>query len=125
MKYKNKKILVTDDEQGMRDLVVFLLEPYGIKVKTAQNGLEAVDLIKNEDFDLIFLDVHMPKMNGIEALKQIKNIKPEQIVIIFSSSSDPDFKDEEEAKRLGAFYCLYKPFTIDNLFKIMDKVMGE
>ena len=120
-----KHILVIDDEQGIRDLMCFLLEPLGFKVTTAKNGLEGVAMFKKSFFDIVFLDVHMPKLRGPETLKMIKDLEPEQIVIMFSSSSDPEHFFEEKAKNAGAFECIYKPFDIDDLQETIDKALCE
>ncbi len=117
-----KKVLVIDDERGIRDMFCFLLEPEGFHVSTAKDGEEGVEIIKKESFDLVFLDVHMPKMCGPEALSIIKQIRPEQIVIIFSSSSDPNFTFESVARELGAYACLYKPVDIDEILDLIKKV---
>jgi CheY-like chemotaxis protein len=117
-----KKILVVDDEKGIRDLLHYLLEPDGFNVKSVSNGLEAVEIVKKEHFDLIFMDIHMPIMRGPEAFKKIKEIKPEQMVVIFSSSSDPEYVFESNAKQLGAFECIYKPFDIEEITNIVQKI---
>lgn len=121
----NEKILIVDDEKGMRDLFCFSLEPYGFDIKTACDGVEAVESVKSEEFDIIFMDVHMPRMRGPEALKKIKEIRPEQIVVIFSSSSDPKYVFESEAKQHGAFDCLYKPFNIDDVTSVIERALKE
>jgi DNA-binding NtrC family response regulator len=120
----DKKVLIADDEEGIRDLFRFLLEPEGFEVYTARNGIEAVEVVKNNYLDIVFLDVHMPGMRGPEALSIIKKIKPEQTVVIFSSSSDPNFVFESEAKEHGAFDCMYKPFNIDDLLEIIERASG-
>ena len=121
----NGKILIVDDEKGIQDLFRFILEPEGFIISIANDGLEAVDMVKNDSFDMVFLDVHMPRMRGPEALKAIKEIRPQQIVIIVSSSSDPDFSFEEKAKEYGAFDCYYKPFDIDEILKVVERALDE
>ena len=118
-----KKILVIDDEKGIRDLFRFLLEPQGFDVSTADDGIEGIEMVKKDSFDIIFLDVHMPRMQGPEALKIIKRLHPDQIVIIFSSSSDPNFTFESEARELGAYTCLYKPVDIEDILKVIKKAL--
>lgn len=120
-----KKILVADDEKGIRDLFHFLLEPEGYEVFTVEDGLAAVEMIQKDSFDIVFLDVHMPKLRGPEAFKIIKQIKPQQIIIIFSSSSDPDFVFETEASRNGAFECIYKPVNIDEILDLIHRALGN
>jgi len=119
------KILIIDDEQGIRDLFCLLLQPMGYQVLTAKDGIEGVEVFKKEKVDIVFLDVHMPGLQGPAVLKIIKQMKPEQIVIIFSSSSDPNFVFESEAKNLGAYTCLYKPFDIDGILNIINEVQNR
>ena len=88
-----------------------------------QDGLAAIEMVINGTFDLVFLDIHMPKMKGPEALKIIKRIQPEVPVVIFSSSCDPEFIFETEAKQCGAFDCLYKPFNIDDLLEVIGRAI--
>lgn len=116
-----KRILVIDDESGYREFYKFLLEPLGYEVMTAADGREGLDMAAAREYDIIFLDVHMPKMRGPEVLAQIKKIRPSQIVVIFSSSSDPSFLFEDQAKTMGAFECMYKPVDLDDLLRIMKK----
>ena len=113
-------VLVVDDEQGYRDLFTFMLEPMGIQVTCVTNGLEALEKVKEKVFDLILMDVHMPELNGIEALKRIKSMLPEQRVVIFSSSSDPEFNKEKEAHKIGV-ECLFKPVDDQEIRRILKK----
>lgn len=121
---KKFKILVCDDEAGVRDFLKFLLEPLGYEIHTANNGSEAIDIVFKEEFDIIFMDVHMPGISGIEALETIRKKKPQQSVVIFSSSSDPFYVLESQAKQKGALECLFKPFELDDVLKMIDKVRG-
>ena len=122
----SKCVLVVDDEQGFRDMYVYFLEPLGFKVTCACNGQEAVDKVRQADYDLIFMDIHMPVMTGPEALKDIKKIRPNQKVIIFSSSSDPDHKMENEAlKQGGASQCLYKPVDLAQIERVLAETLGS
>ncbi len=120
---KNRTILIIDDEKGYRDFYKFVLEPIGYDVSSAADGEEGLRMALDNSYDLILLDVHMPKMRGPEVLTEIKKVKPFQIVIIFSSSSDPTFSFENKAKELGAFECLYKPVDLEDMLKIMDRAM--
>ncbi len=121
----DKKILIADDEEGIRDLFCYLLEPQGFKIYTARNGMEAVEVVKNNFLDIVFLDIHMPVMGGLEALKIIKIIKPELKVVIFSSCPDPNFVFESKDSQYSIFECLYKPFNIDELQETIERVLGE
>jgi DNA-binding NtrC family response regulator len=122
---KERKILIIDDEKGYRDFYKFVLEPLGYRVSSAPDGEQGLKMAVANDYDIILLDVHMPKMRGPEVLTEIKKAKPGQLVIIFSSSSDPSFSFESKAKQLGAFDCLYKPVDLEDMMKIMDRAMSS
>lgn len=118
---QNKTILVIDDEKGYRDFYKFILEPIGYTVSTASDGEEGLKMALEHNYDLILLDVHMPKMRGPEVLTAIKKEKPNQTVVIFSSSSDPTFSFENTAKEMGAFDCLYKPIDLEDILAVMAR----
>ncbi|MBF0523604.1 MAG: response regulator [Deltaproteobacteria bacterium] len=80
-----KKILVVDDEEGINILYKEELEDEGYEVLIARNGQEAVDFFTSTPLDLIVMDIKMPVMNGIEALRQIKELKPDFPVILCSA----------------------------------------
>ncbi len=119
-----KNILVVDDEQGFLDLYVYLLEPMGLSVTCARNGREALEKFKEQSFDLVLMDVHMPEMTGPEALKEMKKIRPSQKVIIFSSSSDPTQHMEDETLQNGALSCFYKPVTFDEFERAIKQALA-
>lgn len=116
-----KKILVVDDEQGYLDLYIFFLEPLGIEVTCVTNGLEALDKLRDTSYDIVFMDIHMPVMTGPEAFKVIRRIRPDQKVVIFSSSSDPSLSQERETLKEGALVCLYKPVTLEDIQRVLEK----
>ena len=124
MNHKNTDILIVDDEQGYRDLFTFMLEPLGMNVTCVCNGFQALEKLNAKVYDLVLLDVHMPKMNGIETLKRIKRMWPEQKVIIFSSSSDPEYKVEKQAEMQGAAECLFKPVDDIEIQRVLKKALG-
>ena len=121
---KTKSLLIIDDEKGYRDFYKFILTPLGFTVSTAEDGAIGLQMAVENDYDIILLDVHLPKLRGPEVLAGIKNVKPEQIVIIFSSSSDPSFNFETRAKELGAFDCLYKPVDLDDILKTINRAQA-
>jgi CheY-like chemotaxis protein len=118
-----KKVLVVDDETGYRDMYEYLLNPMGIEITSVVNGREAVDQVKEMLFDLIIMDVHMPILSGPEAFKEIKKIRPDQKILMFSSSSDPSHKMERELLKMGAVECLYKPVGYEDLIQIIKDVI--
>ena len=121
---KGIEILIVDDEQGYRDLFTYMLAPLGLHVTCVCNGLEAVTEVEGKTYDLILMDVHMPEMTGPEALKKIKTIRPEQKVIIFSSSLDPTYNQEKEAEKEGAVEVLFKPVDDQSIRRVLKMTLG-
>src|SRR4030065_1349631 len=78
-----EKILVADDEQSMREFLEIMLKKEGYKISLAPNGEEVIKLVEKDIFDLILMDIRMPRLDGISTLKKIKAISPKKIVIIF------------------------------------------
>ena len=117
-------ILVVDDEQGYRDLFTFMLEPLGMKVTCVCNGLQALEKLNEKGYDLVLMDVHMPEMNGPETLKRIKVLWPDQKVVIFSSSSDREYKFEKLAEQQGVIACLFKPVDDAEIRRVLKKALG-
>ena len=120
-----KTILAVDDEIGFRDLYTYMLTPLGFEVTCAEDGLQAVEKIQQRPYDLVLMDIHMPRMTGPEALKKIKSLRPHQKVIIFSSSSDPTYSMENEALKEGAIDCLLKPVDVDRIQKVINLAFGN
>jgi len=120
-----QSILVADDEQGLRDLFHFTLEPIGYEVVTVENGLGALEAIGTRSFDLVILDVHMPGMGGPEAYRRMRDIRPQQKVLVVSSSSDVNHTFEESLTAEKDVECLYKPFTLDEMLAAIEHAIGR
>jgi CheY-like chemotaxis protein len=82
---KKAKLLIVDDEENIRFLFKEELEEEGYVVDVASNGLEALEKVKNAEFDLVVLDIKMPGMSGIQALNEIKNMNKNLPVILCSA----------------------------------------
>ena len=100
-------ILVVDDEPNLRRTVARVLQRAGFEVTTAGNGREGLTLLSGHTFDLVFMDIRMPDMNGLDALKAIHATKPELPVILFTGQ--PDLNSAVIALRHGALDYLQKP----------------
>lgn len=116
------KILIVDDELIIRKLFSEVLLEDGHQVHCASNGLEAVGKVKEEKYDLIFSDVHMPRMNGLEAVKIIK--KMDKKVVIVMMDSFPDLMSEL-AQEEGAITCIHKPFELKEIRDIIKEVEAK
>ena len=119
-----KKILVVDDEDGTRILVAKALEMKGHSIIMACDGVEGWEKVKAERPDLVILDVNMPRMNGIELLRKIRedaDIGSLPTIMLTSQSSD-----EEVLAGLssGADHYLTKPFSVTALCMTVDLVCG-
>jgi two-component system response regulator HydG len=114
-----RKILVVDDDAALRMTVSSALAEGQYLVEQAADGEEAVNRVRAKSFDLVLMDVNMPRMSGIEALKEIKAHDPSIMVIILTAYSN--IRDAIEATRLGAYNYLEKPVKSDNLVYMIDQ----
>ena len=117
------KILVADDEQSMREFLDIMLKKEGYKVSLASNGEEVVKLIDNDLFDLVLLDIRMPKLDGISALKKIKAITPETIVIMITAYASAD--TAIKAMKEGAYDYITKPFKVEEIKLIIKNALEK
>ncbi|MGK5084980.1 sigma-54 dependent transcriptional regulator [Bdellovibrionota bacterium FG-1] len=115
------KVLVVDDDADLRLSVASALSESHYLVDQAQDGEEAVNRIRAGRYDLVLLDVNMPRMTGMEALKEIKAHDPSIIVIILTAFSN--VRDAIEATREGAYNYLEKPIKAENLVYLVDKAL--
>jgi len=117
------KILVADDEQSMREFLDIMLKKEGYKVSLASNGEEVVKLIDNDLFDLVLLDIRMPKLDGISALKRIKAIAPETTVIMITAYASAD--TAIKAMKEGAYDYITKPFKVEEIKLIIKNALEK
>lgn len=113
-------ILVADDEPGFRDLFSFALQPLGYRVTGVGDGAEAVAQAAMRPFDLVVLDHHMPRLSGLEALKQLKALMPQLKVMVVSGSADDRQLLEAEVLAAGAVCCLFKPLELASLIQAVE-----
>jgi excisionase family DNA binding protein len=102
-------ILIVDDEEIIRSLFKKTLEELGHKVVTAENGLKGLELLKQRDFAMVFLDLKMPGVDGAELFRQIKTIRPQLPVIIITGYPDSDIMARALAQ--APFGLMNKPFN--------------
>jgi two-component system response regulator PilR (NtrC family) len=117
------KILVADDEQSMREFLDIMLKKEGYKVSLALNGEEVLKLMEKDIFDLILMDIRMPKLDGISALKKIKALSPETIVIMITAYASAD--TAIQAMKEGAFDYITKPFKVDEIKLIIKNALEK
>jgi two-component system response regulator PilR (NtrC family) len=117
------KILVADDEQSMREFLDIMLKKEGYKVSLASNGEEVVKLMDNDLFDLVLLDIRMPKLDGISTLKKIKAIAPETVVIMITAYASAD--TAIKAMKEGAYDYITKPFKVEEIKLIINNALEK
>ena len=117
------KILVVDDEQSMREFLEIMLKKEDYKVSLASNGEEVLKLLERDIFDLVLLDVRMPKMDGIAVLKKIKTLAAETIVIMITAYASHD--TAVKAMKEGAYDYITKPFKIDEIKLIIKNALEK
>lgn len=113
------KVLVVDDEHEICDFVKNFLQERGYEVLTAMSGDEAIAIAKKENPELILLDIKMKGMDGIAALKHLKNANKDQKVIMITALDERE--KVEEACRLGACDYITKPLMLDYLEQAIEK----
>jgi two-component system response regulator PilR (NtrC family) len=117
------KILVADDEQSMREFLDIMLKKEGYKVSLASNGEEVTKLVENDLFDLVLMDIRMPKLDGISALKKIKANTPETIVIMITAYASAD--TAIKAMKEGAYDYITKPFKVEEIKLIIKNALEK
>ncbi|MFP4978883.1 response regulator [Paenibacillus sp. CN-4] len=108
-----KKVLIVDDQNGIRILLMEVFNSEGYATFQAANGKIALDIVRSESPDLVLLDMKIPGMDGLEILKHLKEIDPDIKVIMMTAYGELDMI--KEATKLGALMHFTKPFDIDEM----------
>ena len=119
MTSKNTRVLVVDDEEDLRELISAELMLKGYEVFMAENGLKAMEVLKQEHIDVVVSDIRMPKMNGIELLDAIKTLSYIPMVMMISAYSSTVTEDELKAK--GALCLIPKPFRLKQVISVLEE----
>ena len=119
------KILLIEDEAAIRRVLVKILseENESYAVEEAADGLEGLEKIKDDDFDLVLCDIKMPKMDGVEVLEAIKKIKPEIPVVMISGHGDLD--TAVNTMKMGAFDYISKPPDLNRLLNTVRNALDR
>lgn len=112
------KVLLVDDEPDFIKFLSARMKARGVDVETAQNGEEALSKVKAKNYDVIFLDLAMPGLDGIQTLKQLREVNSEVQIIMLSGHGN--VRKTVEALKLGAVDFLEKPADIED---IMSKII--
>ena len=119
------KILIAEDDQDIRELVVLTLQFSGFDVVSVEDGSLAVEKAQSQSFDLILMDVRMPRMTGYEACRRLKEMdSTKNIPIIFLSAKGQE-QEIQTGLNVGAVDYILKPFAPDTLVNTINKVLNK
>ena len=116
-------LLIVDDEQGIRQLLTLVFERLGHRVRTAEGGRRALELLQEEPADLIVSDIKMPDMSGIELLRAARELAPDLLVVMMTAFATVE--TAREAFKLGADDFIQKPFDVEELKLIIARALEK
>lgn len=120
MESKRKaSILIVDDNANLGKTMSLVLERKGFTVTIAKDGLEAIERVKESPFEIIFMDIKMPLMGGVETYKRIKKIRVDAVVLMMTAYAVEDLI--QEALQEGAYGVIYKPLDIEKVLTIIKE----
>lgn len=117
---ENTRVLIVDDNESLSRSMSSVLKRKGCSVETASDGVEAINTVKKKSFDVIFMDIRMPGLNGVEALEKIKKISPAIKVVMMTAYALEELVDE--AFKEKTFGVLYKPVDMDKVFEMIESI---
>ncbi|MEE2780865.1 MAG: response regulator, partial [Planctomycetota bacterium] len=121
MRAETPSILITDNDQQFRDTILEVLRPTGYRTLEAIDGMEAMQIVQEQEVHVVLLDMHMPRQNGLETLKRLKIFKAMLPCILLSAEMDERL--EREARRAQAFEVLRKPVTRTDLTGAIEQAL--
>ena len=110
-------LLITDDDRAFRDTLTGVFEPRGYRTLLAGDGEEAISIVRREEVHLVLLDMHMPKLTGLETLRRVKQFKSILPCILLSANLDDLLV--EQARMAQAFSVLSKPVTLRQITRVV------
>ena len=117
------KILIVDDEKNLREVLASELSADGDEVDTAADGIAALEFLEKAEYDVVLLDLNMPRMGGIDVLKKMRALDmPAEVIILTANTT---ISAAVEAMKLGAYDYLTKPFRMEELSPIIEKAFHE
>jgi CheY-like chemotaxis protein len=117
MTVRGTRVLIVDDDADLAESLAEVLLDHGCDVSVADHGQEAVERACAQEFDIIFMDVRMPVMNGVDSFFAIRSIKPQARIVMMTGFKE---KFVERAIQAGAEGPLYKPFAIEEMLALME-----
>jgi DNA-binding NtrC family response regulator len=118
-----RNILIVDDNPNMSTLLSDILEIFEFTGNYASDGDEALEKLRKGRYDLVFTDLRMPRMDGMDLLKAIKNEHPEMPVVVVTGYSGADTRDEALSEKADGF--LSKPFRVNEIQTLLTSLLGQ
>lgn len=118
-----KTILIVDDSESIREVVKFTLENEGFDVLVGNDGKDALRFLDGRLIDMLITDLHMPEMNGIELIKEVRTKEDYKRIPILFLTTESQTQKKMEAKDAGATGWIVKPFVPAKLIDAVNKVM--
>ena len=117
MNHPRMQILIVDDQNGIRRTMTGIIENLGFQVVDVEDGYQAIDRIKNTRFDLVFLDIKMPGINGVQTFREIKKLRPDSLVVMMTGFDVAELIDASFDE--GAICVVYKPFDSEQIVDVV------
>lgn len=119
------RVLIVEDSSAMRQLLVMTVKKRGVQVAEAEDGLAALKLLASEKFDLLFIDLNMPILDGMKLIRRVRedpSLKTTQICVVTTESSKAA---EDQARGLGADFFLRKPVARRDVDRVLAEAFPE
>ena len=117
------RLLITDDDRHVRETLGAIFKPRGFQTLLASDGEEALDIVQNEQVHVVLIDMHMPRMTGLEMIRQVKLTHAAMPCILISGALDEHLA--EEARRAQVFSQLAKPISLLDVTSIVGAAMRQ
>lgn len=121
MSLKTPSLLITDDDRGIRETLRDVFQPRGFQTFLAADGEEALDIVHHEEIHLVLIDMHMPKLSGLETIRRVKQIRAVLPWILISAALDEAIA--QEAREIDVFGVLAKPIRCAEITRIVGQAM--
>jgi len=122
---KSALILIVDDDLSTCETLTDVLFEKGYRIARASNGKEAISMLNEKNFDIVFIDVKMPVMNGLEVYHALREIRPHIKVIMMTGYRQEAQDLVEEAIKNNAYTCIYKPFDVEEVLKLVEEILAK